>query len=68
MYGQTLNQRLVEVINSLEKQFNVSLSVEARTKLLHDKVVGYSANNTFDKVVLQIHKEFQEVISYKKVA
>lgn len=68
MYGKTLNQRLVEVINSLEKQYNVSLSESDRQNLLKDKVVGYSSNNTFDKVVDKLHQEFQEVITYKKIA
>lgn len=59
---KTLTQRLKEELSRMETKFKISFSDSEKEKLLKDKVVGYSVNNTYDKVVEAIENEVKERI------
>ena len=58
---KTLDQRLEEVLSQLEKTYNIKLSPNDRKRFIENKSVGYSKDNTFDKVVEQLNFEVQSL-------
>lgn len=62
---KTLHQRLREELNKMEIKFKISFSEAEKEKLLKDKVVGYSVNNTYDKVVAKLENEVKEKVKNK---